>query len=176
MDFQTGDTVMHCVHGLGKVIKREERTEIHGPPIYYVVEVRDMTIWVPADDTLENRLRLPTLTPKFAGLLETLSQAGEPLPDDRHQRRLLLVEWLKGGDVESLFRTIRGLSTYRRIRPLSDNDQNVFDRLEAALLAEWALVMTISLVTAAQEFHRLLALAPDGSQTRPVSVARGKRR
>src|SRR5689334_4753214 len=144
MDFKPGDHVMHCVHGLGKVLQREERVETHGPSVFYVVQVRDMTIWVPADDTLETRIRPPTLSGRFAQLLTTLSEAGEPLPDDRHQRRLLLTEWLKGGEVEALFRVIRGLSTYRRARPLSDNDQTLFRRLETSLLAEWALVMTTS--------------------------------
>lgn len=176
MDYKVGENVMHCVHGLGQVLKREEKAEVHGPSVYYVVQVRDMTIWVPADDSLEKRLRPPTLSGKFERLLQTLSEAGEPLPDDRHQRRLLMGEWLKNGDVESLFRVIRGLSTYRRVRPLSDNDQTLFNRLETALLAEWALVMAISLATAGHEFHRLLALAPDGNQTKPVSVARGGRR
>jgi RNA polymerase-interacting CarD/CdnL/TRCF family regulator len=169
MEFHAGEHVMHSVHGLGKVLQREKRAESNDAPFYYVVEVRDMTIWVPEDETLEKRLRRPTPSARFKSLLQTLSEAGEALPDDRHQRKILLSEWLKGGDVEALFRVIRGLSTFKRIRPLNDNDQLLLKRLETSLVAEWALIMAILPVDATLEMHRLLALAPDGSIEKNVA-------
>jgi CarD family transcriptional regulator len=175
MEFHTGDDVMHSVHGLGRVLQREERVTSDGPPIYYVVQVRDMTIWVPADETLEKRLRPPTPTARFEALLRTLSEAGESLPDDRHQRKILLSEWLKDGEVEALFRVIRGLTTFKRIRPLNDNDQLLLKRLETSLVAEWALTMAILPANAMLELHRLLALAPEGDiEKRVIPKPAGK--
>jgi len=175
MEFQAGDNVIHAVYGLGKVLEREERLTSDGSPIYYVVQIRDMTIWVPADESLEKRLRVPTPFTRFESLVNTLSGAGETLPDDRHQRKLLLIEWLKDGDVESLFRAIRGLSSFGRIRPLNDGDQVLFKRLETSLTSEWSFIMSIPPASATHEMHRLLASAPDGVREAQVDSVKGKR-
>ncbi len=54
MDFHEGDTVMHWTYGLGKVIRLEERVLSGKKELYYAVQIGDMTVWVPADDKLEN--------------------------------------------------------------------------------------------------------------------------
>ncbi len=87
MDFHEGDTVMHWTYGLGKVIRLEERVLSGKTEIYYAVQIGDMTVWVPADDKLENRLRPPTSKSEFKKLMNILSKPGEPLPDDRHEQR-----------------------------------------------------------------------------------------
>ena len=62
MDYHAGDTVMHWVHGLGKVIRREKRDVLGHQAIYYAVHVGNMIVWVPVDDKVSQRLRPPTLS------------------------------------------------------------------------------------------------------------------
>jgi RNA polymerase-interacting CarD/CdnL/TRCF family regulator len=162
MDFHAGDSVMHWVHGLGKVIQLEERAGSGTDALYYAVQIKDMTVWVPADGMLETRLRHPTRGAEFEKLMKTLSKPGEPLPDDRHQRKILLLGWLKDGRVESLFRVIRSLSTYRKVRPLNDNDQALLKRLQNVLIGEWGFTMSIPVMQAEIELHRLLTPDPSG--------------
>ncbi len=157
MNFREGDSVMHCTYGLGKIIRMEERT-IYGPAIlYYAVQIGDMTIWVPADERLETRLRAPTRGDEFQRLLDILGGPGEPLPNDRHERRELLSEWLKDGRAESLCRVIRSLASYRQVRSLSDNDQVLFKRVQQALIGEWGHSLSITTAQAEREMHLLLA-------------------
>ena len=157
MNFREGDSVMHCTYGLGKIIRMEERT-IYGPAIlYYAVQIGDMTIWVPADERLDTRLRAPTRGDEFQRLLDILGGPGEPLPNDRHERRELLSEWLKDGRAESLCRVIRSLASYRQVRSLSDNDQVLFKRVQQALIGEWGHSLAITTAQAEREMHLLLA-------------------
>ena len=114
MNIHEGDAVMHWTHGLGKVVQLEERTLSGEALQYYAIQIGDMTVWVPADDMLETRLRLPTHTAEFKRLMGILSHPGEALPVDRRERKTLLMEWLKDGRTESLFRVIRSLATYRQ--------------------------------------------------------------
>ena len=116
-----------------------------------------MTIWVPADDMLETRLRIPTQATEFKRLMGTLSHAGEPLPEDRRERKLLLMEWLKDGRTESFFRVVRSLSTYRHIRALNDDEQALLKRSRNVLLGEWCFAMSIPLAQAENELQHLLA-------------------
>jgi len=161
MNFHEGDTVIHWTYGIGKVIRLEERVLSGRKDLYYAVQIGDMTVWVPADDKLEKRLRPPTSKAGFKKLIDVLSGPGEPLPDDRHERKTLLTELLKNGRAESLCRVIRNLSTYRHVRSLNDNDQALLRRTEESLIGEWGFALSVTPAEAELQLHRLLTAAGD---------------
>ncbi len=160
MNFQEGDPVMHWTYGFGQIVHLEERVISGSKILYYAVQVRDLTIWVPADSNLESRLRAPTSQDKFRQLLNILSGTGEPLPDDRHQRKIRLLELLKDGRTESLCHTIRDLSTYQNAKSLNDSDQIILKQSQNTLLGEWEFVLSTPRSQAEIEMYRLLASAP----------------
>lgn len=157
MKFRKGDLVMHWTHGLGKVIQLETRVLAGEKILYYAIEIGDMTVWVPADNMLESRLRLPTEAAEFKKLMSILSAAGEPLPEDRLERKRILLERVKDGRTESLFRVIRSLSSHRHRHPLNDNDEAILKRSRNMLLHEWSFSLSIPLSQAEHELHHLLA-------------------
>jgi RNA polymerase-interacting CarD/CdnL/TRCF family regulator len=160
MNIHEGDSVMHWTHGLGKVVQMEERILAGQALLYYAIQIGDMTVWVPADELLESRLRLPTRTAEFKKLMGTLSQPGEPLPDDRRERKTLLTEWLKDGRTESLFRVIRSLSTYRQAHSLNLDEQTLLKRSQHALIGEWGYSMSVTHAQAESELSELLTPTP----------------
>lgn len=157
MDFHEGDSVMHWMHGLGKVVRLEAMALSGEETLYYVIQIGDMTVWVPADDKLESRLRPPTRAAEFKKLMGILSRPGEPLPVDRFERKKMLLAWLKDGSAEALFRVIRSLSTHRHSHPLNEDDQTLLKRSRHALLEEWSFTMSIPLAQAEHELQHLLA-------------------
>lgn len=144
MDFHAGDTVMHWTHGLGKVIRRERRDVLGTRALYYAIQVGEMTIWVPVDDNVRKRLRRTTPRVRFKRALTLLAKPAEMLPTDRHERKLLLSEYLKDSRVESLVRIIRCLLDYRKQRSLNENDQAVMHRVQSTLVEEWGYVMDVT--------------------------------
>ena len=60
MNFHEGDTVMHWTYGLGQIINLEERDLLGLKTLYYAVQIRDLTVWVPSDGELEHRMRRTT--------------------------------------------------------------------------------------------------------------------
>jgi len=162
MNFHEGDPVMHWTYGFGKVIRLEERALSGQNALYYAVQIGDLTVWVPADDMLETRLRPPTSKAGFKELRAILSEPGEPLPDDRQDRKTWLLELLKDGRAESLCRVIRDLSAYRQVRSLNENDQALMRRAQNALLGEWGFALSVTPAQAELELHRLLTPAPAG--------------
>lgn len=156
MSFHEGDPVMHWTYGLGKIIKLEERALSGTNSMYYAVQINDLTVWVPADGMLETRLRPPTPKNRFKNLLAILSGPSEPLPEDRQERKLRLLEMLRDGRAESLCRVIRDLSAYRQLKSLNDNDQTLLKRSQAALLGEWGFALSVTPAQAELELHRLL--------------------
>lgn len=157
MDFQIGDRVVHCTYGLGQVLAIEERSFNNSPVLYYMIQAADLTIWVPADENLKKRLRLPTSENGFRKLFSILSAPAEGLPDDRRQRNLHLLEMLKDGGAESLCKVIRELAAYRRSRYWSEYDNTLMNRAQRALIGEWSFTLSITPREAEAELHRLLS-------------------
>jgi hypothetical protein len=101
---------------------------------YYAVQVRDMTIWVPADNKLKSRLQAPASEIKFKQLLNILSGPGELLPNDHHERKAHLLEL---GRTESLCHTIQ------KTRSLNNSDDALLKHSRNILLGEWEFVISV---------------------------------
>lgn len=161
MNFYKGDMVMHWTYGIGQIVSLEERALAGANAVYYVVQVKDMKVWVPADKKVMSRLRPPTPKFRFRRLLSILSSPSEPLPQDRQQRKIRLLEMLEQGGPESLCRVIRDLSAYQRQKagPMNDNDHLILKQTRNTLLGEWGFVLSITRAQAEVELHRLLSPA-----------------
>lgn len=156
MELRAGDPVMHWTYGFGHVVGVEERVISDRKTVYYAISIRDMTVWVPDDDQLETRLRPPTSKSEFKKLFTILTGNSEPLPDDRQERKIWLVEKLKDGRAASLCRVLRDLTSFQQAHPLNDNDQNLMKRSRQALLGEWTHSLSVPPVEAETELRRLL--------------------
>ena len=156
MEFHKGDPVVHWMHGLGRVVRLEKREVAGTVSLYYAVQVRDITVWVPADDKLENRLRSPLSEGEFKKLIAILSAPGKPLPSDNRERRMHIQQLLKDGQAETLCRAIRDLSAAQRGKSLNEYDQSLMKRMQNVLLGEWGLALSVSPEHAALELNRLL--------------------
>jgi RNA polymerase-interacting CarD/CdnL/TRCF family regulator len=158
--FHKGDTVMHWTYGIGKVVRLENRQLLGQKTLYYAVHVGDMTVWVPADDHLNQRLRKPSSKAQLRKLRLLLSRPGITLPIDRHERKTILLELLKDGRAESLCRVIRSLVGFSKTHPLNDSDQALLRRAQTAFLAEWGHALSVTPVEAESQLKRLLGSVP----------------
>ncbi len=156
MKFRKGQTVMHWTYGLGKIVRLEHRSLMGQKTLYYAVSVGDMTVWVPADDQLDQRLRKPSSKAQLRRLRLLLSRPGMQLPQDRHERKTLLLEQLKDGRAESLCRVIRSLVTFGKAHGLNDSDEALLKRAQNALLGEWGYALSLTPQQAEQQLHRLV--------------------
>lgn len=160
MDFQLGDSVVHWSFGIGKVVGMEERTLSGKKASFYLVQVRDLTICVPVDDRTESRLRAPTSPREFKKLFAILKGEGEPLSEDRMERKSLLRKRLADGRAEAICKVIRDLSTLALKKPLNDDDRNLLHRAQNLLCAEWSYSFALPVEQAENELMRLLAKSP----------------
>jgi RNA polymerase-interacting CarD/CdnL/TRCF family regulator len=163
MEFHAGDPVIHWTYGFGHVIEMEERTISDRKTLYYAISVRDLTVWVPADNELGTRLRPPTSPRDFKRLFAILTGDGEQLPEDRQERKTRLVEILKTGQAQSLCRVLRDLTTYQQGHSLNDNDQNLMKRSREALLGEWSFALSVPTSEAEEELRRMLTAGTSGN-------------
>ena len=157
MNFHEGDPVMHWTYGFGQVVRLEERDLAGATTLYYAVQVRDLTVWVPADAKLETRLRPPTPQTEFKKMINILSSPGKPLPEDRHERKTRLQEMQRDGRTDSLCHIICDLHAFQKAKSLNDNDQVVLKQSQTSLLGEWGFVFSIPYAQAELDMHRALS-------------------
>ena len=156
MKFRVGDPVMHWTYGLGKIIRLERRSFTGQKTLYYVVKLRDGTVWVPADD-VGQRLRHPFSKLGFKRILATFSGPAQPLPEDRQERKLQLSERLKEGKPGSLCQLIHDLEAFQRGHHLNDIDQLLMKRAREILLSEWGYALSIKPTQAEADLQHLLS-------------------
>lgn len=157
MNFQPGDWVVHCTQGLGQVKTVEERSFGENSILYYMVQIADLTIWVPADENLNKRLRKPINAEGFQTLFTMLSSPPEELPTDRRQRNQYLLDLLRDGSPESVCKVIRDLTAHRKHRSWGEYDSEMIRRIKKTLIGEWSFIFSINPHEAEAELQRLLA-------------------
>lgn len=159
--FQVGDQVIHWAYGPGVIVQLDEKEISGNTGLYYVVKTRDLTLWVPVSETGERCLRYPTPAQEFQKLFSLLISPGEPLSDDRFERKTQLNERLKDSSLESVCRVIRDITYHKRNRKINDNDNAILDRARSFLLNEWSVSLSVPIQQAERELDQLL----NGSET-----------
>jgi len=154
--FHVGDFVVHQSHGPGEVIEVDVKTLNGHAENYYVVKIKDMTLWVPVESHTASTLRRPTPAADFTRLFEILHGPGDPLPTDRLERKTYLSQRLRDGTLDSICYVIRDLNTQRRLKKLSESDAAVMDRAQRLLISEWSLSLDVTPEEAHQALDALL--------------------
>lgn len=154
--FQVGDQVIHSTHGLGEIIQMDEKELFGRSSQYYVVQVRDITLWVPISDAGVRCLRRLTPSADFDKLFTILTSPGEPLAPDRLARRNQLLERLKDSSLESVCEVVRDLVFHKRNSKMNENDTSILSRARKFLLDEWSIVLSIPVHQAERELRDLL--------------------
>jgi CarD family transcriptional regulator len=155
-DFQVGDQVVHWEYGLGEITQLDEKELSGQTRQYYVIQIREMTMWIPLDFAAEHSLRFLTSAENFQQLFRLLAAPAEPLADQRFERKNQVSERLQDGTIESICRVVRDLTARKRIKKMNDYDNNFLGRARDFLLIEWCVVLSVSLQQAERKLEELL--------------------
>jgi len=156
MDFDIGEKVIHCAHGLGEIVNIEEKN-IHGSLTKcYVVRTSDLTIWIPINDLQQHSLRLPTPPEEFLRLSAILTNPSEILLEDRVLRKDKLMAQMNDGQLASICRVVRDLTHYKRSTRLSSQEKSILEKAMNSLLTEWTYSLGMTLNQAQQAMTNLL--------------------
>ncbi len=156
MEFQVGDQVVHTVYGPGVIIQLDEKEIAGDTTVYYVVQVAELTIWVPRINAGSTSLRFPTPPGEFRKLFEILGATPEPLPADRLERKAHLLEQVRDGTLRSICRAVRDLSYYKISKKMNDIDALILERAKKFLLTEWQLALSVSEWQAEKDLKKIL--------------------
>ncbi len=166
MQFKVGERVVHPAHGIGRIVKIEEKRLFGGEArLYYEVATPKNTIWVPIEAGKTVGLR-PLMTKddltRFRGILKSRPTT---LNKDHRQRHLELMDRLKQGSLQVICEVVRDLTARTWQKPLNEADTISLRKAHDQLCQEWAAAKDVSTAQASEEIAELL------SETRRMHAA-----
>ena len=155
--FEIGDKVVHPQHGVGQIVKLENREFERGDTRrYYEIQIPGgSTVWVPVD--LSNS-GLRGLANKSELLIcrEILKSEPSNLIEDGRVRQSALVEHLKQGTIAAQCEVVRDVSAFVAHKPAYGTITAFLEAMLRVLCQEWALVEGITISEATSEISSLL--------------------
>lgn len=158
MMFNIGDQVVHPQHGVGQVVKLEDRQFGSGVTRrYYEVSIKGAgsTLWVPLDPPSFGLRKLAEHR-DINDCRKVLSSRPTPLTDDARSRQSNLAERLKEGTIRVQCEVVRDLYAFGEHKSLYGTIAGFFRQTQNVLCEEWAIVEGITLPEAVQEVTSLL--------------------
>lgn len=158
INFKIGDRVVHPQHGVGKIVKVEDRAFGSGVTRKYyevTIERAGSTLWVPLDPPSYGLRKLATKQ-EIKQCRKVLSSRPEPLTDDARSRQSNLVDRLKEGNLRVQCEVVRDLYGFGEHKSLYGTIANFFRQTQDVLCEEWAIVEKVTLAEAVQEVNSLL--------------------
>ncbi len=158
MPFQVGDVVVHPAHGVGHIMKLDEkRFSGKAAGLYYEIAIEKSTVWVSVESPEALRLRPLTLKNDLARYRSVLKSRPAPLNTDHRQRHLELADRLKQGSFQVMCEVVRDLTARSWHKPLNEYDTVSLQRVRGRLCQEWAASQGMSITDASGEVSSLLS-------------------
>lgn len=155
--FELGDQVVHPQHGVGQIVKLEDREFEHGDiRRYYEVQIPgNSTVWVPVDLSNSGLRRLANKS-ELAQCRKILQARPSPLTEDGRVRQSALVAHLKQGTLAAQCEVVRDLSAFVAHKPAYGTITSFLEAMLRVLCQEWSIVQEISMSEAMAEISSLL--------------------
>jgi CarD family transcriptional regulator len=155
--FEIGEQVVHPQHGVGQIVKLEDREFEHGDiRRYYEIHISDAsTVWVPVDLSNSGLRRLAQKS-DLDHCREILRARPMPLTDDGRVRQSTLVAHLKQGTIAAQCEVVRDLSAFVSHKPAYGTITAFLEGMLHVLCQEWAIVEEVTMPEAMAEIISLL--------------------
>lgn len=155
--FEIGDQVVHPQHGVGQIVRLEDREFERGEARrYYEIHIPGgSTVWVPVD--LPNSgLRRLAHRRELDRCREILKAHPSPLMEDGRVRQSALAAHLKKGTIAAQCEVVRDLSAFVAHKPAYGTISAFLEAMLRVLCQEWAIVEGITTSEAMSEISSLL--------------------
>ncbi len=152
--YQVKQQVVYPLHGVGQVLRIEERPFLDKKLLYYIIyiEVSDMTVMVPVDKADSLGIRPIVERKESAKALKLISDSYEPVPTDWKMRYQMNLDLLKSGSIIDIATVVRTLYHRSKIKELPILERKLFDSALRLLIDE----VSLSLEKSKDEVERIV--------------------
>ena len=157
MEFSSGDMVVHPTHGVGNILRLEEK-EVGGNERhrFYVLAIGTSTVWVPIGADGSNTLRAVTAKQDLGQYRKLLKSRPTTIAREHKQWRFDTNARLAQGSFKILCEVVRDLTSLGWYRTIGEIDSNMLQKVRQNLQREWAAAEGLSQQEASREVDALL--------------------
>ncbi len=157
MEFRAGDTVVHPNHGVGSIVRVEERQLAEtAMRRYYVLAIGTTTVWVPVHADGPAILRAVTAKQDLEQYRTLLKGRPATLERDYKKRRIDVNERLTHSSFQVMCEVVRDLTALGWYRSIGEIDSAVLKKVRDNLWREWAAATGLPMLEAILEVNALL--------------------
>jgi RNA polymerase-interacting CarD/CdnL/TRCF family regulator len=138
LPYTTGDWVVHLYYGVGQITAIEYKPINGEKQECYKVKTKNSTFWFPTIDCDNPRIRPVVSDEIISKVIYHLRRKAGALETDTKYWKKKIDEVKSNGDILSITKLIRDLSTIQVVRGLNETENNALEFFKERLLREWA--------------------------------------
>ncbi|HZY46065.1 MAG TPA: CarD family transcriptional regulator [Anaerolineae bacterium] len=166
MEFRSGDHAVHPTHGVGNILRREEKQLAGSASLpYYLLAVGTTIVWVPIAADGSTSLRAVTTKRELEQYRKLLKSRPSTIEREHKQWRFDTNARLTHGTFKVLCEVVRDLTSLGWYRTIGEIDSGMLQKVRNNLRREWAAAAGLSLQDAIQEVDALLIAGRDEFKT-----------
>jgi RNA polymerase-interacting CarD/CdnL/TRCF family regulator len=154
--FVKGNWIVHIYYGVGQVKRLEKKCLDGKKTIYYRVEGKDGTFWLPVNKSDTERVRPIASQKQLDSALQAIKEQPRTFTEDYKQRQILLNESKLEGSLLEIACLVRDLSYWQVEKHLNLSEKETLEHLKNRLSMEWSIVEDIKQQEARTELNELL--------------------
>ena len=154
--FVKGNWIVHIYYGVGQVKRLEKKCLDGKKTIYYRVEGKDGTFWLPVNKSDTERVRPIASQKQLDSALQAIKEQPRTFTEDYKQRQILLNESKLEGSLLEIASLVRDLSYWEVEKHLNLSEKETLEHLKNRLSMEWSIVEDIKQQEARTELNELL--------------------
>jgi len=139
LELKDGDYVVHATHGVGKITGVETKHMDNEKRVFYVIETKRLTYWLPVVKSDTGRIRSVCAPSTFRNALSEIRRKPEPLSNNFRTRIKHLKTEMAKCSVIANARLIRDLHARNAEKNLHVNEHRTLDKLKEQFVNEWAI-------------------------------------
>jgi len=154
--FVKGNWIVHIYYGVGQVKRLEKKCLDGKKTIYYRVEGKDGTFWLPVNKSDTERVRPIASQKQLDSAIQAIKEQPRTFTEDYKQRQILLNESKSEGSLLEIACLVRDLSYWEVEKHLNLSEKETLEHLKNRLSMEWSIVEDIKQQEARTELNELL--------------------
>jgi CarD family transcriptional regulator len=157
MEFKAGDLVVHPTHGVGNILRLEEK-QMAGSTLqqFYLLSIGTTMVWVPIGPDGSTTLRPVTAKRELDHCRTVLKSRPSTIEREHKQWRFDTNARLTQGSFQVSCEVVRDLTSLGWYRPIGEMDSSLLQKVRGNLRREWAAAAGSSLQEAILEVDALL--------------------
>ncbi len=154
--FVKGSWIVHVYYGVGQVIRLEKKCLDGKKTIYYRVEGKDGTFWLPVNKADNKRVRPIASQKQLNSAINAIKEEPRTFTEDYKQRQIMLNESKSEGSLHETACLVRDLSYWEANKHLNLSEKETLEYLKSRLSMEWSVVFNIKQQEARTKLNELL--------------------